>query len=375
LKPRAHPIRRSPDPQIDHPITGSPDHRIRLELLRWSRKLDRDLPWRNTKDPYRIWVSEVMLQQTTVAAVLGRYERFLRRFPDVGSLARSRKESVLAEWSGLGYYARARNLHLAARRIMKDHGGRLPADPEELEALPGFGAYMAAAVACLAFDRRVPAAEANVKRILSRVFALRPDGARGERRLLEHARNLLPRRRPGDGIAALMDLGQLVCTPRRPRCADCPLVSDCAAFSLGRPEAFPRRPIRPPATQVHVAAALAWRDGRVLLERRRSGYLAGLWAFPAAEASSAGAARRALAAELANRSMRLAPGGPIGRTRHTIMRRRMHIQVFRASAGTLRSKGLESCWLAPAELERAATPTLTRKIARAAGFAAGSSGA
>ena len=314
-----------------------------------------------------------MLQQTTVAAVRGRYERFLRRFPDVASLSRAREESVLAEWSGLGYYARARNLRRAARRIVASHGGRLPADPAELRTLPGFGSYMAAAVACLAFDRRVPAVEANVRRILARLFALEPEGVAGERILLEKARDFIPRRRPADGLAALMDLGQLVCTPRSPICGRCPLASDCVAFSRGNPEAFPRRGAKSPAARIHLAAAFAVRDGRVLLERRPAGYLAGLWAFPAAEAPSSDEARRALARELASRYLRLLPGGPIARATHTIMRRRLAIEVFRASrTGRPPVAAPEALWVAPDALERAATPTLTRKIARAAGFIAAS---
>ena len=178
-----------------------------------------------------------MLQQTTVGAVEKRYDAFLARFPDLASLARAREDSVLAAWSGLGYYARARNLRRAAERILREHGGVIPRDPGLLSMLPGFGEYMAAAVASLAFGQRLPAAESNVERVLSRVFALA--GIAGSRelrgRVLAHARDLLPARRPGDMTAALMDLGQTICTPRRPVCPVCPIASACAALSLGNP--------------------------------------------------------------------------------------------------------------------------------------------
>jgi A/G-specific adenine glycosylase len=191
------------------------DHKIQTRLLAWFDEERRRLPWRGTRDPYRIWVSEVMLQQTTVNAVLPRYDAFLVRFPDLATLARAREQSVLAAWSGLGYYARARNLHLAAREVLRWHGGRLPSDPKALRSLPGFGEYIAAAVASLAFGRHVPAAEANVTRVLSRVFAISGTVGTLEHRdaVLSRAVAVMDRRRPGDVTAALMDLGQMVCRP------------------------------------------------------------------------------------------------------------------------------------------------------------------
>ncbi|MDQ5873621.1 MAG: A/G-specific adenine glycosylase, partial [Acidobacteriota bacterium] len=213
------------------------------KLLAWFHREDRQLPWRGTSDPYRVWVSEVMLQQTTVGAVRKRYAAFVARFPDVATLARAGEESVLAAWSGLGYYARARNLRRAAKRIFREHGGVIPRDPRVLRTLPGFGEYMSAAVASLAFGERLPAAEANVERVLSRVFAL--PGTAGSRelreRVLARAEALLPAERPGDLTAALMDLGQTICLPRRPICGICPIARDCAARESGDPEAWPRR--------------------------------------------------------------------------------------------------------------------------------------
>ena len=311
-----------------------------------------------------------MLQQTTVAAVRKRYGPFLSRFPDVRALARAGEEEVLAAWSGLGYYARARNLRLAARAIVNRHGGEIPASAPELDKLPGFGAYMAAAVASLAFGVRVPAAEANVDRVLSRLFALPGSAGSGalRRRVLARASSLLPDRRPGDLAAALMDLGQTICTPRRPACPACPVSSLCAARRLGDPERFPRRRARPAPVSVSLAAAVVERRGRVLLVRRRSTWLDGLWEFPSAEGKSSDDARRRLSHRIEELGLELAPAPPIGRARHAVVNRRIDISVFRAHrAGPVevssgrRADGTR--WFLPGDLDTAAVPTLTRKIA------------
>ena len=349
-------------------------------LLEWFDSERRSLPWRGTRDPYRVWVSEVMLQQTTVSAVAARYDAFVTRFPDVASLARAREESVLAAWSGLGYYARARNLHRAARAIVARHGGRLPADPAGLRELPGFGDYIAAAVASIAFGVRVPAAEANVTRVLCRLHRIADaPGKTRERRVLALAAGLLPAERPGDATAALMDLGQQICTPRRPRCLACPLRSRCDAFQAGDPERYPLRAPRPAARDVHLAAAVARRaDGRVLLVRADGSLLSRLWRFPSAEADRPDAARSALAEDLARYGLRLAQAPPVGSARHTIMNRRISVRVYGAEGSAAARedaipdvasdgrRGLK--WMSPRELDRAAIPTLTRKIAAAAGL-------
>jgi A/G-specific adenine glycosylase len=344
-------------------------------LLTWFDAEKRDLPWRGTADPYRIWVSEVMLQQTTVSAVRKRYETFLRRFPDVESLARASEESVLAAWSGLGYYARARNLRRAAQAIVADHGRGIPSAPAELERLPGFGRYMAAAVASLAFGARVPAAEANVERVLSRVFAL--PGLAGSAdlrsRVLARAANLLPARRPGDLTAALMDLGQMICTPRRPSCPVCPIASHCRARRRGDPGRFPRRRAKVRPVRLSLAAAVAESRGRVLLVRRRSSWLDGLWEFPSAEATTAPTARRRLARRIGELGLQLDSAGPIGRARHAVVNRRIEISIFRAHRGDCDEGPTRGAarWFSHRELVGAAVPTLTRKIA-AAGLRPGS---
>lgn len=347
---------------------------IRGKLLTWFRAQRRQLPWRGTRDPYRIWVSEVMLQQTTVRAVERRYDAFLRRFPDLATLARAREESVLAAWSGLGYYARARNLWRAAGQVMREHRGAIPRDPETLRRLPGVGEYMAAAVASLAFGAQVPAAEANVTRVIARLRALRaPAGSvRLRRAVLEAAARLLPRREAGRLLAAVMDLGQTICTPRRPDCPRCPLRENCAGFFSGDPEKFPARRPKPPARKVALAAAYVARDGRALLERRSEKLLEGLWEFPSAAGGSASLALRRLRERLRKAGIELDSSRPVARAAHTVVNRRLAIEVFRTSvhpSRTPRRKPEETWrWFRPSELSRAAIPTLTRKIGLAAGF-------
>lgn len=348
---------------------------VRSLLLAWFRRERRQLPWRGTRDPYRIWVSEVMLQQTTVAAVLGRYEPFLRRFPDLPALARASESSVLAAWSGLGYYARARNLRRAAREVAARHGGRLPNDLAALRALPGFGDYTAAAVSAIAFGERAPAADANVTRVLSRLFAI--GGTAGTRAhagaVRDRAEALVSRGRPGDVTAALMDLGQLVCLPRRPLCADCPLARLCAARRMGAVSRFPRKKPRPPVSRVFVAAACAVRGGAALLVRGDAALLKGLWQFPSAEGGTPALALRALRKALDGLGLALdARRAPVV-TRHTIVHRRLEIRVYSARPRGPGSKpGARDArsrrWFTPARLEAAAIPTLTRRIAEAAGF-------
>lgn len=316
-----------------------------------------------------------MLQQTTVSAVRNRFDEFLLRFPDVESLAAATEEEVLAAWSGLGYYARARNLRLAARALVREHGGSIPRAPAELERLPGFGPYIAAAVASLAYGARVPAAEANVERVLSRVFAV--PGLAGSpalrARVLAIAEDLLPERHPGDLTAAVMDLGQTVCTPRRPICPICPVASLCEARRRGDPERFPRRAKKAPPVQLSLAAAVARHGGKVLLVRRRSSWLDGLWEFPSGEGASIAEARRRLVRRVAQLGLELCPAPPIGNARHTVVNRRIEISVFRADRARHPVAGLDrdaGRWFLPGDLASAAVPTLTRKIA-AAGLGAG----
>ena len=254
-------------------------------LLAWYRRHGRhDLPWRQTRDPYAIWISEIMLQQTQVATVLPYYRRFMAAFPDVARLAGAPLDAVLAHWSGLGYYARARNLHAAARRIVTHHGGRLPDDPAALQALPGIGRSTAGAILALAFHRPAPILDGNVRRVLCRYRAVPgwPGDPAVERRLWALAQALTPARRAHDYTQAIMDLGAGVCTRSRPRCPACPQRHHCRAHARGQETAFPRARPRRARPRREVAMILA-RDprGRVLLARRPpAGLWGGLWSLP-----------------------------------------------------------------------------------------------
>lgn len=260
------------------PLTPARYAPFRRALLRHYDSFGRDLPWRNDTDPYRVMVSEFMLQQTRVETVLGYYGRWLQQFPTVGDLAAADEEDVLKAWEGLGYYRRARNLHRSARIVCETHDGRVPDRYSALLALPGMGAYTAGAVASIAFSEAVPAVDGNVRRVFARLF---DRGDPTSAWLRERADALLDRDRPGDSNQALMELGATVCVPRRPGCDACPVALFCEARSAGtvdrRPAARPRKPV---ASATFVLCVLH-RRGEVLLERRSDGgLLGGLWAFP-----------------------------------------------------------------------------------------------
>jgi A/G-specific adenine glycosylase len=258
---------------------------LRKSLLRWFDQERRDLPWRRTRDPYAIWVSEVMLQQTQVATVIPYWERFLARFPSVAELARAPLTDVLSSWRGLGYYSRARNLHRAAQEITELHGARLPANLEALRALPGFGRYTAGAVASMAFGLPAPLVDGNVARVLSRLFAI--EGAPGDRtreaQLWSLAEALVPGERPGDLNQALMELGALVCG-KDPSCLLCPVRGSCEALRHDRVSELPPPRTRAPRKRLVLGAVLFVRRRQVLLGRRGGkGLFGGLWEMPCVE--------------------------------------------------------------------------------------------
>jgi A/G-specific adenine glycosylase len=257
--------------------------RVARQLLAWFARKGRDLPWRRNRDPYAIWVSEVMLQQTQVATVIPYFERFLHAFPTLRDLAAADEQKVLKLWEGLGYYRRARDLHRAARLLASSHDGQIPDDADVFRALPGVGRYTAGAVLSQAFDRRLPILEANSRRVLCRLFGLRQDPRSGQaqRRLWQAAEDLLPEREAGQFNQALMEVGALVCTPRSPDCAACPLRRFCAARALSLQEEIPAKAAPPPTVDVREAAVVVRRGPKVLLVQRPSpGRWAGMWEFP-----------------------------------------------------------------------------------------------
>jgi len=267
----------------------APASPIRRGLLRHFDQTRRELPWRSARTPYRVLVSEVMLQQTRAETAAPYYERWLRRFPGWKALAAASRDDVLLAWKGLGYYARATNLHRTASVVRDRHGGRLPRDPAVLRTLPGVGEYTAGAVASIAFGVPVPAVDGNVRRVLSRLLdAPRPSA----RRIHAEATRLLDPERPGDFNEALMELGATVCTPKSPRCGACPLAAHCRARAAGTAEERPAPPRAPRVRRAEFAVAVAVdKQGRTLLVRRPEvGLLAGMWEFPATELGDAGPA-------------------------------------------------------------------------------------
>lgn len=313
--------------------------KLRARLLAWYDRHRRDLPWRRTRDPYRIWVSEVMLQQTRVAAVLGHYHAFLRRFPSVRHLAAARLESVLAAWSGLGYYRRARCLHAAARLLARQYGGRFPRRAEDWRELPGVGRYTAAAVASIAFDEPVAVVDGNVERVLHRLQGRRQRLAAEQ--IWKSANALLSRSRPGDFNQAMMELGATVCLPQSPKCSSCPLASWCKA--RGTVESTPQAPRR----RRIVAYALAITDAAVFLVRRpaQTSVMPEMWELPAARGDRGDSQRARIT------------------LRHSIMNTDYAVAVVRQSRPRRAARGQ---WIARRRLARLPLTGLARKILRRA---------
>jgi A/G-specific adenine glycosylase len=300
---------------------------FRHDLVRWYQRNRRKLPWRDTQDPYKIWVSEIMLQQTRVESVVEYYRRWLREFPTIQSLARAPYSRVLKMWEGLGYYSRARNLHRAARCLMRSihHGSEIPSDVSNLMQLPGIGRYTAGAIASIAFDVRAPIVDGNVARVFARVF-----GVEDSHWVI--AEQLLPEKNCGDFNQALIELGALVCSSSKPRCERCPLSAVCLARRRGWQDRLPRRQRRKilPVTQNVLFVHL---NGSVLLRQRpRTGLLAGMWELPA------GRSRRQLLT-----------------LRHSITNRRITLRVF---AG----KSANGRWFTRRQLERLTMPAAHRQV-------------
>lgn len=259
------------------------EKKLTQKLLSWYDGHARVLPWRGCEDPYAIWVSEVMLQQTRVESVIPYFKRWMERFPTIADVAQASEEEVLSTWEGLGYYRRARYLHQAAQRVREDHGGQLPSDPELLQELPGIGPYTAGAIASIAFGQDVPAVDGNVRRVITRLFNIeQPLHSTGcEREIRAQVRANLPPGRAGTFNQALMDLGAQLCTPTSPDCPRCPVAEMCRARALGIQEQRPVRGERDPIPHHTVTAAVIQRDGAVLIARRPpDGLLGGMWEFP-----------------------------------------------------------------------------------------------
>ena len=352
--------------------TGRTLPALRRALLAWFDRARRDLPWRRDRDPYRIWVSEIMLQQTTVAAVVPYFERFLAAFPTLESLAAADEERVLRLWEGLGYYRRARYLHAAARTLVADHGGTFPDDPAVWQALPGVGRYVAGAVLSQAFDRKLPIVEANSLRVLARWFGHRgdPRAGAGKKWVWTAAAAVLPATRVGDFNQALMELGALVCTPAAPRCPECPVANYCEARRIGLQESIPPRPRAKAVTAVREVAVVIRDRGRVLLARRPpdADRWQNLWELPHGEVATGeapGAAAVRIARVLTGLAVR--PGPEVATVRHGVTRWSITLTGIEARRlnGRFRSHFFTAAkWLRPAELAAYPMSTPQRRLLR-----------
>ncbi len=338
-------------------------HSFAARLIRWQKRHGRhDLPWQGTRDPYAIWVSEIMLQQTQVATVIPYYLRFLARFPDIASLAAAPLDAVLTHWSGLGYYSRARHLHRAAHVIMRVHGGRFPVTFEAVLALPGVGRSTAAAICAFAFGARRAILDGNVKRVMTRYFGVRgyPGDRQVEETLWRKAESLLPKRQIAAYTQALMDLGTSVCARRQPRCLACPLRTGCVAHSKGLTESIPAPRAKKALPHKQTVMLVLQHAGEVLLEKRPpAGIWGGLWCFPeAAPDDDVGkiCARRFGAS--------ISAAQPLPTLEHGFTHFRLSIQPQRVRVAQLAPRAAEPghVWLSVEEARSAAVPTPVKRI-------------
>ena len=345
---------------------------VSRSLLGWYDANARVLPWRAPPDavvkgaalpdPYGVWLSEIMLQQTTVAAVIPYYERFRSRWPRVADLAAAPLDDVLHAWAGLGYYARARNLHACAQTVVREHGGRFPATEAELLKLPGIGAYTAAAIASIAFGQRAVVVDGNVERVVSRLFALEETFPAAKPRVRELADSLTPELRAGDYAQAMMDLGATVCTPRSPACGACPLAEGCAARASGTPERWPLKAPKPEKPTRHGLVFWLEAEGHVLLRRRPpKGLLGGLPELPTSDwtATPVGSGWHLMDQAPLEADWVLVPGG----VRHTFTHFHLELSVARVVLPR-RINPEAGFWHPVSGIEEAGLPTVMAKAAR-----------
>ena len=352
-------------------------------LLRWFRKNKRPLPWRKTRDPYAIWVSEIMLQQTQVNTVIPYYERWMKQFPTVQQLSEAPLSRVLKLWEGLGYYGRARNLHKSAKIIDKKLAGEFPNTSEKLRALPGIGRYTAGAIASIAFGERAPVLDGNVMRVLSRIFAVKEpvDQTEGKKKLWEIAERLvwagLPRPyNPGDFNQSLMELGALVCLPENPKCLECPGAKICEAHRLKKEVLFPVRNSREKGLKLNTVAAVIWNKRNVLLQKQPlDARWGGLWMFPHWIYTN-GIPETKFLQEKIKREFGIKAGNLIKKQEiiHGFTKYRVRLQVYETKVGARRAVPLQSDrpstfntmtrWVSPQKLPRLALPRPHQKIAQ-----------
>lgn len=344
---------------------------VRERLLAWFRANGRDLPWRISHHPYEVWISEMMLQQTQVRTMLSYYHRWMDRFPNVDSIAAASQEEILRLWAGLGYYSRALHIHRTARILAEKHGGRLPANAEELLALPGIGAYTAGAILSIAFNKDCPVVDGNVERVFSRFFDLaEPVKEKSARhRIWNMAAELLPKGAAGLFNQALMDLGATACLPRNPRCGDCPLKDCCQALEKGTVGSRPVSADKKSTRRIHVAVGVLEHGSRILIQKRPpSGLMANLWEFPGGKVADGETPEEALVREFKEElELHVFCRDAIARINHGYTTFRVVLHAFRCSLHggdqhfSLRS-AVEARWVRRRDLDSYPFPAANRKL-------------
>ena len=375
MSPAASPPRADPSA----PPSRDDVSRVRAALVPWYRENARKLPWREDPSPYRVWVSEIMLQQTRVETVVPYFERFLERFPSLEALARASEEEVLEAWSGLGYYRRARALRAGAIRVLQEHGGSFPEDEKAALDLPGIGPYAAGAIRSIALGVRAPILDGNVTRILSRVFGIAGDVSKAavRRVLWDVATSMVEADDPSDVNQAQMELGALVCTPVSPSCSECPLERHCVARRRGTVDRLPELPARRPTVDVRRVVLLVRHGDRVLLRQRRDEELsAGLWDLPGAFTGAEGDVSTGFDDAVSLLPFAIERGDELGRARHAVTYRRIALEVISATPALplrrSRRRGPDGArleWVEPSEALSRALSSPAREVLKRFGRA------
>ena len=338
--------------------------KIQTNLLRWFEKNGRDLPWRKTRDPYAIWVSEIMLQQTQVATVIPYYQEFLRSFPTVRHLSKADLSEVLKVWEGLGYYSRARNLHQASQMVVHHFGGKIPDNLKDLLSLPGIGRSTAGAILSFAYNKEAPILDGNIKRVLSRLFAIPGSKAKTEKILWGISESLIPKGHSNPFNQALMDLGSMLCIPKDPQCPRCPLRYLCKAKASGTPERYPSKVAKKKIPHITAISAVIQKDGRVLLNKRPpNGLLGGLWEFPNWKIEE----KRRLRLRLRNHikkemGMNVEVKESIGVFHQTFSHFKLTLHIYQCQSSNSNKKR-KGKWIPIKNLDQLAMPKIHRKIA------------
>ncbi len=340
------------------------------KLLDWYQKCKRDLPWRRTSDPYKIWVSEVMLQQTQVEQVLPYYAKFLEAFPDIKSVATAPLPDILKIWEGMGYYARTRNVKMAADIIVNEYTGQIPRTHDELIKIPGIGPYTAAAIASIAFNETYPVVDGNVMRVLARLLKIEdPPNKKGiKSKFVQAAKNLMPETRAGDFNQAMMELGALVCTPHKPKCPQCPINFFCQAYqTMKDPSVLPIRAPNKDKPHYDVAVGIIWKKGKILIDRRpEEGLLGGLWEFPGGKQETGETLEACLEREVREEmEIKIRVQGPFLTVPHAYSHFKVTLHAFQCQhlEGEPRpKKAIEWKWVYPNEMRRYAFPKANKVI-------------